>query len=180
MRESDAACLVVSAAMHSGRGHFLRAMTPATPALLTWSGLPAPEEAVFAVGTGPLRGKTQGWEEFFFGGGLEWAKTLQNAASVFACKTCVKVDMLCMCVNSSCEEERACRIFQREKAKRAFPEMKFLASLKLRVQLEHFSLPPPSLPPPFRPPSLPPLLPRLSFFLRFYLVVFFYPQDKFC
>eukprot|EP00064_Thunnus_orientalis_P009962 superscaffoldBa00001302_g9988 len=52
----DATCLVVSAAMHSGRGHFLYAMTPATPVLLTWFGLPAPGKIEFAVGTSPLRG----------------------------------------------------------------------------------------------------------------------------
>lgn len=69
MRESDAACLVVSAAMHSGRGHFLYAMTPATPVLLTWSGLPAPGKALFAVETGPLRA-TVGSE----GERKEWAK----------------------------------------------------------------------------------------------------------
>lgn len=71
VRESDAACLVVSAAMHSGRGHFLYAMTPATPALLTWSGLPDQEEAVFAVGTGPLRGNTGVGGGFLLGGFLE-------------------------------------------------------------------------------------------------------------
>lgn len=50
--------------------------------------------------------------------------------------------------------------------------MKFLAPLKLRVQLEHFSLPPPSFPPPFSPflrPSLLPLLPHLSFFIIYFL-----------
>ncbi len=72
MRESDATCLVVSAAVHSGRGRFLYAMTPATPVLLTWSGLPAPGKAVFAVGTGPLRA-TQGWEGFGGGGGSKTA-----------------------------------------------------------------------------------------------------------
>ncbi len=56
VKESDTACLVVSAAMHSGRGHFLYAMTPATPAPLTWSGLVCQLQgkAVFAVGTGPF------------------------------------------------------------------------------------------------------------------------------
>lgn len=50
VRESDDACLLLSAAMHSGRGHFLYVLTPATPALLTWSGPPAPPKAASLSG----------------------------------------------------------------------------------------------------------------------------------
>lgn len=63
MRESDDACLVMSAAIHSGARPLplQYVMTPATPVLLTWSGLPVPGRAVFAVWAGPRRA-TQGRE----------------------------------------------------------------------------------------------------------------------
>lgn len=62
MRESDATCLVVSAAMHSGRGRFLHVLTPATSALLPRSALPEPWKPAFIVGTGPRRESWGLWD----------------------------------------------------------------------------------------------------------------------
>jgi len=152
---SDAACLDVSAAMHSGRGHFLSAMTPATPPPPTWSGLPAPETA----GTGPPRGSAG------FGGGERRVGKTQEETVCLHMQDCVCV---CVCVcervceNSSCVEWGACRTFQRKnerkKERKSFSRESF--SLKLRVQLERFyppsSLVPSSFSPSFQPPSLPP------------------------
>lgn len=53
-RESDGTCLVVSTAMHSGRGHFLFAVTPATPAPRSNSGL---VDERWCRGTGPREGQ---------------------------------------------------------------------------------------------------------------------------
>lgn len=133
MRELDATCLVVSAAVHSTWDHFLYAMTPATPVLLTWFGLPSPEKAIFAVGTVPLR-TTWGWERFSCGG--EWAKLcriLCLSSYVRLCKSG------CMCEQQLWRGECLQNFPERER-NGAFPGMKFLAPLKLRVQLEHFSL----------------------------------------
>lgn len=92
-------------------------------------------------------------------------KAAQNSASVFTRQPVWKC--VCARANSSCDDPRARRIFQRaregEKERRALPGMKFLAPSKLRVQLERFSLPPPSLLPPF--PSLSKLLHFLLCFL---------------
>lgn len=91
-------------------------------------------------------------------------KTVQNSVSVLACKPCVKVD--------ECERqlpgaeslqnfpERA-RERERER-ERSSSRDEILGSLEARVQLEHFSLPPPS----FLPP-LPALSDLLHFLLRF-------------
>lgn len=101
VRESDAACLVVSAAMHSGRGHFLHAMTPATPALLTWSGLPAPGKALFAVGTGPLKSGQKLW------------RILCLSLYVRLCESG------CVCEQQLCRGEKLAE-FSRERKKESF------------------------------------------------------------
>lgn len=83
-----------------------------------------------------------------------------------------------MCVNSSCDEGSACRIFQRVRKKRELFQgwnswlrwssgYSWSTSPSLRPHSFLLSLT-------FRSPSLPPSLPCLSFSLWFYLVVFFF------
>lgn len=74
---------------------------------------------MFAVGTGPRRA-TPGWA-----GREGSSRALQNTASVFT-YGCVKV---AVCVNGSCDEGSAYRIFQREKEK-SFSRDEILGSLE--------------------------------------------------
>lgn len=128
MRESDTTCLVVPAAMHSGRGHFLYAMTPATPALLTWFGLPAPGKIEFTIGTSPLRGNmgVEGVLGGFWGGGGEWAKLwriLCLSLYVRLCETgCVCKQQLCRGVLTEFSRDR--------EKKESFSKDKILGSLE--------------------------------------------------
>lgn len=121
-----------------GRGHFLYVMTPATPVLLTWSGLPVPGKAVCCLGW-PTKGNT-GLGGVW--GGAKLCRIQHLSSHVRLCES--------GCVWAAAVMRGVLAEFSRERKKRElFPGMKFLAPLKLRVQLEHFCLPLLAIPPPF-------------------------------
>lgn len=149
-RESHAACLVVSATIHSGWGHFLYDPShPCAAADLVWSA---------SSGEGCIRGKRR------------VTKTLENTGLSLYVRHCES-----WCVGK--QQLSTHRFFRRNGEKeRSFPGMKFLALLKLRVQLEHFSHSPTLFPP---SPPLPSLfrlghfLPSLSLILAVFLYFLF-------
>lgn len=113
--------MVVSTALHSGRGCFLPAMTPATPALLTWSALTGSREGCVCCWDWPTEGNTGLGG---VGGGVEL-----GSAEYRVCLHIRPCESSRVCVNGSCDEGSACRIFQRKKEK-SFSRDEILGSLE--------------------------------------------------
>lgn len=138
--------------MHSGRGHFLSAVTPATSALPTGSGLPAPGKSAFTARAGMAQG-----------GGAE------NCGGCRVCLRmydCVKLEQqLCRgeCLQNFPER-------QRKKERKSFSRDEILGSLE--AQGTAGALLPPSALLPSSFSSLSYLLHFLSCFPASYCLVF--------